>query len=147
LPLRAYAQLFSSIVALLAALPAVLFAGNPGQCAAGGANPCTQVAGTTAHDIRIVWVLSNAQSVSEVGPIAGSAEVVLYEMECIGDRLGAVKRTYNDAHLKYGSRTFAVRLNRSPLSAEGANALTAALERECQSQPAASPSAPPSSAG
>ena len=88
---------------------------------------------TIDHEFRIVWVLAESRSMSEVGPVTGLPEVVIYEVECTRGRLVAAKRTYQ-THPAYGLRTWVVQLNQPIMSAEGAKALEIALEGVCQSQ-------------
>ena len=81
--------------------------------------------------VRHVWVLAPSQSMSEVGPLAGSPEIIIYESECIGGRLGSVIRA-DSAHPEYGSPSWAVRLDHPILSGDGASALRGALQSLCQ---------------
>jgi len=89
---------------------------------------------TIDHEVRLVWVLADAQSMSEVGPVAGISEVFIYEVECASGRLVTANRTH-EAYPRYGSRTWVVQLNQPITSSEGAKALRFALEGVCQSQP------------
>ena len=88
---------------------------------------------TIDHEIRLVWVLADSRSMSEIGPVTGLPEVVIYEVECTRGRLVAAKRTH-EAHPAYGLRTWVVQLNQPIMSSEGAKALQIALEGVCQSQ-------------
>jgi hypothetical protein len=126
----------SCVAALLAFLPTLLSGQDQAQPQAESSNTSAPAQSTPTHDVRIVWVLFNSQIMSEAGPVPGPPEIALYEMECVGAALGVVNRVYDDVHLKYGTRTFSVQLNRSPLSVEGGKALSAAFKNVCLMPPA-----------
>jgi hypothetical protein len=88
---------------------------------------------TVDHKIRIVWVLAEARSMSEAGPVTGTPEIVVYEVECTRGRLVAAKRTHA-AYSTYGSRTWVVQIDHPIMSSDGEKALQTALEGVCQSR-------------
>ena len=93
----------------------------------------TQALETIDHEIRIVWVLAEARSMSEAGPVTGTPEIVVYEVECTKGGLVAAKRTHA-AYPAYGSRTWVVQIDQPIMSSDGEKALRIALEGVCQSQ-------------
>lgn len=88
---------------------------------------------TVDHKIRVVWVLAEARSMSEAGPVTGTPEIVVYEVECTRGRLVAAKRTHA-AYSTYGSRTWVVQIDHPIMSSDGEKALQTALEGVCQSR-------------
>jgi hypothetical protein len=88
---------------------------------------------TIDHELRIVWVLAEARSMSEAGPVTGAPEIVVYEVDCTRGRLVAANRTHA-AYPAYGSRTWVVEIDQPIMSSDGENALRIALEGVCRNQ-------------
>lgn len=119
-----------SAAALMLSCSLCLFAANAGQRKTGRSDTTGERPVTS--DIRYVWVLGASLSASEGGPVAGSPEVFLYEIDCTGARLNSIERTQSDTHFALGSAAWTVELDQSPLSSEGAKALAIALDRVCR---------------
>ena len=84
------------------------------------------------HARRLVWILLDSQTMTEAGPVDAGSHVVLYQVECADRQLRSFRRTYDESHPVFGAAsTLVIRLKQSPLSAEGAKALTGAFASLC----------------
>jgi hypothetical protein len=70
---------------------------------------------------------------SEAGPVTGTPEILVYEVDCTRGRLVADKRTHA-AYPAYGSRTWVVEVDQPITSSDGEKALRIALEGVCRIQ-------------
>ena len=126
--------LCSTVAVVVApAVAADMSAGSAVKQAAVELDARAQAPETTDHELRIVWVLAEARTMSEAGPVTGTPEIVVYEVECTRGRLVAVKRTHA-AYPAYGSRTWVIEIDEPITSSDGEKALRIALEGVCQIQ-------------